>query len=142
MIRRLSMAAVVVLASGCFDAARDAEDGAFGPGGDGYHDDDPPVGSDSFQDDFPPIGCQYPDCPDDEPSVPIGSSCANSHECVEGAVCGASFEDGEAGPLLCRAECIEPDDASAWCSDDSACCSGACGPRGMCEASEEGGSTG
>lgn len=106
------------------------------------------MGSDSFQDDDPPIGCQTVGCDgdgamgDDEssaPLAPVGSPCDGTNQCEDGAFCAAAFEDGEAGPLLCNATCIEVDDQAAWCSDDEACCSGICGPRGLCE--PDGGST-
>ena len=132
--------AVAIATAGC--GAKD-DDGAAGDG---------IMGSDSFQDDDPPIGCQTVGCDgdgamgddaaDDEssaPLAPVGSPCDGTNQCVDGAFCAAAFEDGEAGPLVCNATCIEVGDQAAWCSDDEACCSGLCGPRGLCEA--DGGST-
>lgn len=149
------LTALLVLSAGCSETSRnDLGSGVAGiPGSDSYQDEDPPIGSDSFQDDDPPFGrvtggCRQDDsCSGDGDSAigaPVGASCDDTHQCVAGAVCGATFEDGEAGPLVCRAECIELDDDAAWCSDDSACCSGVCGPRGLCleaEGSDGAGST-
>lgn len=137
--------ATLLLVAGCYETSRND----LGSGSPGI------PGSDSFQDDDPPIGCQTgpEDCAPSAPGAadeggasepagaPVGGPCDNSNQCVDGAACGATFEDGEAGPLLCRAECIELDDASAWCSDDSACCSGVCGPRGLCLEAEGSGGT-
>jgi len=143
MIRRLSMAALV-LTCGCGGSI---EGPMLGSG--------LAPGSDSFQDDDPPIGCQTgtDGCDSNEPGAadgasageppgaPVGGPCDDTGQCVEGAVCAAAFQDGDAGPLLCRAQCIELDDPSAWCSDDSACCSGTCSSRGMCLESEGTGAT-
>jgi len=131
-IGQVSLAALLVGGTGCAEADDDSA-------GDGV------MGSDSFQDDDPPIGCQTGTggCEgdddgqgDDESSVPlapVGSPCDGTNQCVEGSVCAAPFEDGEPGSLVCTASCIAVDDQSAWCSDDDACCSGLCGPRGICE---------
>lgn len=131
---RSTTIAVAIVTAGCGGKDDGAGDGA--------------MGSDSFQDDDPPIGCQTVGCDgdgamaDDEssaPLAPVGSPCDGTNQCVNGAFCAAAFEDGEAGPLLCNATCIDVDDQAVWCSDDEACCSGICGPRGLCE--PDGGST-
>ena len=140
-MRRIALT-LSVLMTGCF-----AAEGATG---------------DSFQDDDPPIGCQTgtagcvgqtDDAADDDddadssdgaPLSPVGGPCDNTTQCVTGAICGADFEDGEAGPLECRATCIDLDDESAWCTDDSSCCTGSCSARGLCyegEADSTGGDT-
>ena len=146
---RILPCALALTTSGCFAASRDEPLAASGTdtfdndsiGSDSFQDDDPPIGSDSFQDDDPPIGCRADGCSagdgDNATGAPVGASCDNTDQCVAGAVCGASFEEGNAGPLLCRSECIEVDDDAAWCSDDSACCSGVCSPRGLCLEAEE-----
>ena len=145
---RILPCALALTTSGCFAASRDEPLAASGT--DTFDNDS--IGSDSFQDDDPPIGCQTVGCDgdgamgddaaDDEssaPLAPVGSPCDGTNQCVDGAFCAAAFEDGEAGPLVCNATCIEVGDQAAWCSDDEACCSGLCGPRGLCEA--DGGST-
>ena len=131
MIYRLP-AVLLVLMSGCLVATGDEDPSA--PGSDSFQDDDPPIGCQTGTGDCNPDSPSAPDdgSPGDAPGAPIGGSCDNTGQCVEGAVCGATFDAGEAGPLVCRTECIALDDASAWCSDDSACCSGFCSPRGLC----------
>ena len=135
MTARLSALILLVVASAC---GSDDDDGT-------------PFGSDSFQDDDPPIGCQTgtagcvgdtdpspfgDDDGDDPPGSPVGGPCDNTNQCADAAVCGASFEDGEAGPLICREMCIAVGDEAAWCADDTACCSGLCSTRGLCLESE------
>lgn len=139
---RLLWSTTVAFAIATVGCGSKDDDGAAGDG---------IMGSDSFQDDDPPIGCQTVGCDgdgamgddaDDEssaPLAPVGSPCDGTNQCVDGAFCAAAFEDGETGPLVCNATCIEVDDQAVWCSDDEACCSGICGPRGLCE--PDGGST-
>ena len=99
---------------------------------------------DSFQDDDPPIGdCPGTSCPDTsdgfgDEGAGVGEPCDNTLGCSGIAVCAAEFDDGEAGPLTCQADCIGEMDESMWCSDDSACCdAGAtCSSRGFCEVPE------
>ena len=136
MTRTCLLIAAAVAMSACAESSTDLGSGA--------------MGSDSFQDDDPPMGAGDTDADDDDddddggadsesgeaPRSPVGGPCDNTAQCVTEAVCAATFEDGEAGPLVCHDACIEADDESAWCSDDAACCSGICGSRGLCEAAE------
>jgi len=121
----------LALMTGCFAGTADAQ-------GDSFQDDDPPIGCQTGTG-----GCQEQDDDDDDdddddegsdeaPLSPVGGPCDDTTQCVDGASCGADFEDGDPGPLQCRATCIALDDESAWCTDDASCCVGSCGARGLC----------
>lgn len=139
------LTALLVLAAGCSETSGNTlGSGAGIPGSDSFQDDDPPIGCQTGPEDCTPGASADEGGASDPAGAPLGGPCDNSGQCAAGAACAATFEDGEAGPLVCRAECIELDDAAAWCSDDSACCSGVCGPRGLCleaEGSDGAGST-
>ena len=132
MIMRRTLLLGVALTTGCF-AADSAQ-------GDSFQDDDPPIGCQTGT-----AGCQGEDddasddddddadgASDEAPLSPVGGPCDDTTQCVDGASCGANFEDGEPGPLECRAACIGLDDEAAWCTDDASCCVGSCSARGLC----------
>ncbi len=115
-------------------------------GEDGFQDDDvpAPAAEDSFQDDDIPMGgcntgtggCPSGTAGDD--GAAIGDPCDDTVQCSGNGVCVAPFDAGAPGTLVCRVSCVELDDASSWCSDDASCCSGVCGPRGLCLPDEAG----
>ena len=130
---RRAMLVGLALVTGCFEGTADGQ-------GDSFQDDDPPIGCETGTG-----GCQgQDDASDDDddddadegsdeaPLSPVGGPCDDTTQCVDGASCGASFEDGDPGPLECRATCIVLDDESAWCTDDASCCVGSCSARGLC----------
>ncbi len=59
--------------------------------------------------------------------------CGVSRECSDGEYCVATW-DGEKGPFMCIAACLEDWDTTQWCADDAACCdsTATCNPRGFC----------
>ncbi|MEM6990709.1 MAG: hypothetical protein AAF721_09435 [Myxococcota bacterium] len=106
---------------------------------------DPGVAEDSFQDDDIPMGgCDGTACPGagsgvgDGNAEPVGGACDNAVQCESG-VCAATFDDSEAGELVCQPSCIGLMDSTMWCSDDATCCGDSvCSPRGFCVPGEAG----
>lgn len=71
---------------------------------------------------------------------PEGGPCLQSSHCLDGGWCVAPFDDGEVGDFTCTSVCIDLDDETAWCLDDSACCAAGavCSARGLCIIPESG----
>lgn len=93
---------------------------------------------DSFVDEDPPMGgCESGGTgpcgsADDKGAAAAGEPCDDTNQCGSGLACAAPFASGDPGPLVCQNRCIGPEDPAFWCSDDASCCSGTCGPRGLC----------
>lgn len=106
--------------------------------------------SDSFVDEDPPMGgCESGDtgpcaAGSADGSAAAGEPCDGTFQCGASLSCAAPFAAGDPGPLICQASCIAIGDPAFWCSDDAACCSGSCGPRGLClpDASDDGSTSG